>query len=184
MKFMSTGYNFRLTVTPAYYRQVGPNSELVRGKAVQFSGPRGGVGFWDSEQAAKAHNWSEEDRLMVERFLLTHDSFGKGIMLGTTGVDHATTAATIMTRGARTPVVYLAPGQEIPAEHADLREQVSEALGTTEPVEAGCSEVILKDTGPELCKRKAKADSIYCAQHAKKHAAPASDAEPEAAEVS
>lgn len=100
-------------------------------------------GFFDSSEAQRANGWTEDERLMVERYLLTHSDFGTGL--------------------------YLAAGETIPPEHADLNIGADESAAPADPVEpTGTRCMLIRQEGPGKtwqCSRIAKEGEDYCAQH-------------------
>lgn len=83
---------------------------------------RGSGRLFDSEAAQNEHGWTDEQRLQVEAFLLSHTDFHA--MPSPSGV------------GAQ-PRIYLAPGERVPPEHEEVYAKTMArlvALGQAPPV--------------------------------------------------
>jgi hypothetical protein len=110
----------------------------IPGLRIQFAG-----GIFDSEAAAAERRWSEEQRLQAERHLLSHPDFGVMRTMDGGGKGEVQYGNVDRYR------LYLAPGQLIPAEHADFV----------------CSFRALTPEGVIPCPRPVKEGLPVCRQH-------------------
>lgn len=92
MLFQSKWRNAAYIVKPTL-REVHPGYgvQIIPGLRAVFAGEDR---LFDSERAQRDHNWSDEERIRVEKHLLNHKDYGNGI--------------------------YLAPGQELPEEYVGV----------------------------------------------------------------
>lgn len=124
----------------------GINEKIQKGLRAKFMGPQR---IFDTEAAQIRYGWSDEERLEVERGLLTHWDFGRSRHHGRGGL-------------------YLAPGEKIPEIHAGLTKP-----GTGESVlhltETDPEEVcIFFYTGPDeltQCGEPVALGEQYCQPH-------------------
>jgi hypothetical protein len=116
---------------------------------------RGPQRVFDSEAAQREFGWTDEERLQVERHLLSHKSYG---MPGWHGVGG----------------LYLAPGEVIPPEHegvvrTDLPGPRPGVMGSdtpaTPPEEARCIFIATGVDDVEQCESAAVEGQSYCAHH-------------------
>lgn len=177
MQFRSASPNQKYTLVP-YDRetdQYGRVTRRVEGTRIEFQGK--GEGFFDSE----AQRWDDETRLKAERHLLGHPDFRtfRYIPLGGPR-DH-------QPEPIRLPVLDLAPGQEIPAEHAEfvkecrwyqIEQEIARSQAGQAPVSAApavaepelgtqCMFRTLADGSGQLveCSNPRADGDFYCEQH-------------------
>lgn len=107
---------------------------------------KGAQRIFDSMTAQAALGWTDEERIAVERHLLTHPDFAR-------------------TRNRGRGGLYLAPGEEVPAVHADLiaTDEVLEAPKVT----AGEVCIFVTTAPDELiqCDQPALEGESYCQNH-------------------
>lgn len=173
MLFQSTMSDF--VVVPAD-RDLDVRGNLIRripGLNARFTG-KGTVKLFDSVEAAKSNRWTEEQRLEVERHLLSHQKFGRIKTVDGGGtIDR-------QVGNVQVYVLYLGPGQDIPPEHADFVKdqhwyQIEMASGGRKPVEVDepasvemCAHREVAPDDPEeiiACNRKALKGKLYCRSH-------------------
>lgn len=107
--------------------------------------------LFDSERAQRELGWTDEERLLVERHLLTHRDFGRR-------------------RSRAQGGLYLAPGQDVPPEHADLGVEAGiahEAAAQVRLAEAGfrCAFVWTTSEGIKQCPDEVAQGSQFCEGH-------------------
>ncbi len=97
---------------------------------------------FDSLEAQRQNGWTDEERLRVERHLLTHKDWGVGL--------------------------HLFPGEQMPPEHEGLGVQTT--AGSTpapRPVQMveGLCKFLVAEFPPEVCGAEALAGSDFCEEH-------------------
>lgn len=103
MRFQSAIRNHAFIVKPTVWvRTPGQSPYLDRGASVKFTGPQR---IFDSQDAKRRFNWSEETLEQVERFILADDDYGVKI--------------------------FLAPGETLPEKYQDSVRVKSELLERT-----------------------------------------------------
>jgi hypothetical protein len=174
MLFQSTYSNF--VVLPAD-RDLDARGNLIKripGLSADFKG-KGTVKTFDSVEAARQNRWTEEQRLEVERYLLSHAAFGRIRSVdGGGSIDR-------QVGNIQVYVLYLGPGQEIPPEHQEFVKdqpwyQIEMASGGRKPVVEQneptdsdmCAHREQAPDDPEeiiSCNRKALKGKLYCRTH-------------------
>ena len=71
MKFISTVGRYTVGTHPDHYEQVGQGRLMVKGLHAQFKN-----GIFDSVEEQKRLHWSDDQREIVEDWLLGHKDFG------------------------------------------------------------------------------------------------------------
>jgi hypothetical protein len=96
---------------------------------------------FDSEISQKANGWTDDERLAVERHLLTHRDYGRGI--------------------------YLFPGETIPAEHEGIVEEVGSPVPAVSGVagERGFCKFVIAEFPLEVCGATSLPGGDLCDQH-------------------
>lgn len=170
MKF--TGIYRALVVYPqdVIKDREGRRVDSIKGLRAEFTGSER---IFDSEAAQKQNRWSDEDRLEVERYLLTHPEFGHMRTIDGGGdLDR-------QLGNIRVPVLYLARGQAVPPEHQELVEEqrwwqiLNAPVGHAEGAPTLAPEQECQFTEPDPddpskvlgCPRKAEVDEMYCMPH-------------------
>jgi hypothetical protein len=110
----------------------GVGSEIVWGLIAKFKGPQR---LFDSVAAQEELGWSDEDRLYVEKRLLGHKDFGRGL--------------------------YLAPGETLPE---DMVEHVKNKTALTK-AKARCQFISAAGGEINQCSNEAALGQSFCAEH-------------------
>lgn len=156
MRFITRGRNSKFIIEPRHNTMVDGQRVDVTGLSVQFINHE-----MDTEKFQVKYRWSDETRLAVESFFLSHRDLGRG--------------------GNLTNWIKLVPyegaidvNRDIPDELAHLRAEVAERLGlstsTTQPATAGqmsCLREISDESGSRLCKNKPMDGEAFCRAHMK-----------------
>lgn len=136
MKFRSKYPDRVYVVQPADYMYDGRQQRrLVRGLRVEFR-----AGFFDSVRAQERNGWTDEERDIVEHFLLNHDDFNRHARFGRGGL-------------------YLDDAQD-PTLPAEVKQQVQ-----TADAQRRCILTIRDEDGIEQCGNQAAEGSDYCEVH-------------------
>lgn len=150
MRFISRYANHTVTVRRGRLQTTADGDRIasdVYPLRAKFRGPQH---VFDSAAIQRSENWTDEERLQVETALLTGPDFGRAASHGQGGI-------------------YLAPGEEIPAEHADLT--ISGDV-LTEAAESVKTDAVMRchvswttDAGIALCGNPVAEGSDLCETH-------------------
>lgn len=169
MKFQSTNDSFVVLPHDTTKDMYGRRIADIRGLRAEFTGrmPK----QFDSVVAQAQKGWSDEERLQVERYLLSHKQFGY-LKTMDGGNDHDRQVGNIQLY-----VLYLGPGQDVPPEHREFVKdmpwyQSNPAIQGTpedEPISTDlCAHRWLSPDNDEevlACNKKALKGKLYCRQH-------------------
>jgi hypothetical protein len=168
MRFQSMNKRYVITSRDVTRDNYGRKIGDIKGLSAEFTG-KGFPRTFDSVEAARQNRWTEEERLEVERFLLSDPEFGTlRTVDGGGSLDRQLGNINVYE-------LYLASGQAIPKEHLefvkDLRwYQIDHATIEAEPEEV-IDTCIWVGPNPEIpeetiaCPKKSLKGSHYCRQH-------------------
>lgn len=147
MKFMVTRITGYRPVREAEYTvrpraiQVDPVTHMRVGEQRRlFARFEGNPPVFDSEEAQRKYGWTDEERIMVERHLLQHEDWGRGL--------------------------FLFPGETVPEHLADIApEEATPSDAPTVTVHDGMCQFIVREFPVELCGDEALSGSEYCEKH-------------------
>jgi hypothetical protein len=166
MQFRSVFQNYKFNVLPEEitYDQLGRAIGRHKGISLFF----GLNHMADTEKAQREQNWTDEQRLDVERKVMSHDQFKRPKVFDQGG-DQG-----VQLGDATAYVIYFAPGQEIPPEHEEFvktcrwwqiaQELERNAVHQKVPTER-CQAVLESPDGPRPCTNWAEPDTEFCANH-------------------
>ena len=163
MQFRSAHFNARYVMMPEdlLRDQYGRVVQQIPGRVAQF---RGAARIWDSEQAQAQYGWTDEERIQMERWLLSHPEFNQMHVFDMGGTEDRP-----LGNGAL-PMIGLAPGQLLPKEHEEFCKslkwyQAKQSLEVKETDIAYCAATIQTPDGVINCPRKAEVGAQYCLVH-------------------
>lgn len=167
MKFVSTYSKITVLARDVTKDMYGRKIGDIMGLKAEFKGKER---IFDSEATAKEKRWTEDQRLEVERYLLSHEDFGR-MKTQDGGGDLDRQIGNVLV-----PVLYLARGQAIPDEHAEfVTEQkwwqiLNASVPTADPeTPTGDCQYVEADpeepTQVKACPKKARKGQMYCQQH-------------------
>jgi hypothetical protein len=169
MRFTTARYRQKYTVTPTVRELAVMGGGIPRRDYVGLTLDSGNTRILDTEQQAMQDGWTEEDRLMMERHILSHPEFGMSRM-----ADSNTQQGDDLINH-RVWELWFAPDQEIPPEHLEFCKtqrwytawDVENDLQNTVPEisENTCIEAPLVDGVIYRCTKPAVEGSDYCEVH-------------------
>ena len=166
MKFRSVFTNYKFNVIPEEIEKDNLGRMIRRHKGLYlFFGLNH---LADTEAAQREHNWTDEERLQVERAIMGHDQFKRPKVFDQGG-DQG-----VQLGDATGFVLYFAPGQDIPEEHKEFVQtcrwyqiaQQLEAQGRAERTPTiRCAAILPTPNGDMPCPQWADEGSEYCGMH-------------------
>lgn len=179
MRFMTGLGNRKYTVMPNPHPTDANGSPLRNVPGYRVRSDRAGI--IDTDEIAARNGWGEDVRLQVERHLLSHRDFGmhKNVDSGNQRGDDLLNKTV--------PVLWFAPGQGIPEEHAEFVAKqrwylayaeadlpVLEAIGQGQASpalsERPCLGRITNGLTVTACRNPAVEDEDYCELHLSREA--------------
>lgn len=131
MRFVSPHRAYKAVVVPSDYDIVHGHKKMVRGLRVEFND-----GVFDSVDAARRNQWTDEQRREVENYLISHENFNR--------------------RGG----FYLADDNNV----AEVSRDAQEAVVAGDDAEQ-CQVTFMTPEGSTRCGNRAKKGSRFCRVH-------------------
>lgn len=160
MKFRSYAHNYRFIIKPEdlVRDQYGRVIQSLEGFVVQFRG-----GMLDTNEAQLRNNWTDEQRLGMERAIMSNHAFRDLRVFDGGGTEDRPIGNVGMME------IDLAPGQLLPKEHEEFCSTLPKFAHAQAAPAANAKKCIAKIETPDgtiSCPRDAEEGTVWCPVHA------------------